>query len=475
MLGKPFMPFQQYMADVLGEYDPDTKTLIYREGDIALPRQEGKTTFTLAKTTHRGTRMGPRQRIRYTAQTRMKALEKFRDELVPIIDGSIYNRRGSYRVRQSNGSEAILWENGSIFGIDAPTETAGHGDSLDEGVIDEAWALRDDSVEEAFAPAMIARRNAQLLVLSTAGNERSVYWYRKIVNGREMDGLPSSVAFFEWSADVDEDPEDPRTWRKCMPALGYTITEATIRAELERAKRNPEGMELFRRAYLNQWVRIPQLDIVLPKLIVLEDFDDCIDRRSKMVGRRVLVPMVSQDRTTAAIVAVSKSSRVGTHVEVVDHRPGEGTEWLMGRLEQLFASRRNTIVAAHLGGQVGSFELDMKRKFKDRFHPVTDAQLSRGCGGVYTGIREGTLKHLGSQALRDAVEGATRSNRGVNGSWRFVRTSEASDITPLEGAAVGWYANDLPDETPPPAATAPAEKAKREERELWRPSQRLDI
>jgi hypothetical protein len=40
---------------------------------------------------------------------------------------------------------------------------------------------------------------------------------------------------------------DPGTWRACMPAIGHTVSEQAVRAELDRLDR----LE-FRRAYLNQ-------------------------------------------------------------------------------------------------------------------------------------------------------------------------------------------------------------------------------
>jgi hypothetical protein len=40
---------------------------------------------------------------------------------------------------------------------------------------------------------------------------RSRYWYRKILAGRLSYATSASTAFFEWSADDDEDPEDPAT------------------------------------------------------------------------------------------------------------------------------------------------------------------------------------------------------------------------------------------------------------------------
>src|SRR5215207_2302173 len=48
-LGTPLMPWQQHVADVAMEVDPDTGRLVYRRIVLTVPRQSGKTTLLLAK------------------------------------------------------------------------------------------------------------------------------------------------------------------------------------------------------------------------------------------------------------------------------------------------------------------------------------------------------------------------------------------------------------------------------------------
>ena len=133
------------------------------------------------------------------------------------------------------------------------TETSDHGDTLDLAVIDEAWAQRDDTIEQAVKPAMMTRESAQLIVVSTAGNENSAYFKGKVEDGRAMAelGATDTAAYFGYSAPDDADPGDPATWRACMPALGYTVTEGTVRADFTTM-----DLAEFRRAYLCQWPEV---------------------------------------------------------------------------------------------------------------------------------------------------------------------------------------------------------------------------
>ncbi len=137
----------------------------------------------------------------------------------------------------------------SSVGITASGESSGHGQTLDLGVIDEAFAQKDERLVQAFRPAMMTRPSAQLWIVSTMGHEDSLFFHDRVDDGRARveAGERSGVAFFEWSAHDDDDPDEASTWWSCMPALGYTVNEATIRAD-------HDGMppDEFARAYLNR-------------------------------------------------------------------------------------------------------------------------------------------------------------------------------------------------------------------------------
>jgi len=177
----------------------------FREVRVTVPRQQGKTGgLLLPVMVHRALGgVDPRaQRILYTAQDRNHSREKW-SEQVELLDHSPLRRL--YRVRRSNGSEAIRWRTGSVHGITASGEKSGHGFTLDLGVIDEAFAQVDDRLVQAFRPAMLTRPLAQLWVVSTAGTDESTFLRERVEDGRARveAGERSGVAYFEWSAPDD--------------------------------------------------------------------------------------------------------------------------------------------------------------------------------------------------------------------------------------------------------------------------------
>jgi phage terminase large subunit-like protein len=250
------MPWQHEVNAVTTELTPDGR-FAYRQVVIEVMRQQGKTVDLLAMMIARALRR-PGTQIAYTAQTRVDARKRLLDTWWPVIARS--KLAPFVDVRRGSGTEAYLFKNGSMLSLVSGTQVSGHGDSLDLGVIDEAWAQEDDHLEQAMRPAMMTR-DAQLWVVSAAGTEKSAYFKAKVEDGRaraEM-GVTSDGCYIGYSFADDEDPGDPVTWRRRMPALGITVTEDVVRADYEL-------MELseFRRAYGCQWpdVAKPGWDVV---------------------------------------------------------------------------------------------------------------------------------------------------------------------------------------------------------------------
>jgi len=221
--------------------------LAYRDVAVGTPRQSGKSTLVLSLIIFRML-SAPGQRVVYSAQTRLAARTKLFDTWWPRVRRSAF--RDMFSLSRATGAETLRCANGSTLSLLSTEESAGHGETVDLGVLDECWSL-DSAAEQSIKPAMATRGNAQLWSLSTAGHERSLFWRSKVDQGRlaaEM-GLTEGMAYFEWSAADDCDVTDPAEWWGFHPALGFTVEEATIAADLASMPL-PE----WRRAYANQWL-----------------------------------------------------------------------------------------------------------------------------------------------------------------------------------------------------------------------------
>ncbi|NBX13222.1 MAG: hypothetical protein EBR06_05305 [Acidimicrobiia bacterium] len=180
-LALPLMPWQQSVVDVFGEQIEGRPA--YRELVLTVPRQSGKTTLILAVMLHRALYYGRPQRIAYTAQTGHDARQKLLDDFVPILERSPFASLVE-RVYRANGDEAVIFTNGSRIEVLRNSISSGHGRTLDLAIIDEAFADEDDVREQALLPTMATKKDAQILIVSTAGTERSLYLKRKVDQGR---------------------------------------------------------------------------------------------------------------------------------------------------------------------------------------------------------------------------------------------------------------------------------------------------
>ncbi len=252
------MPWQHDLNALTTELRDDGR-FAYRQVVVEVMRQQGKTVDLLSMMIHRGL-WRPGSQIAYTAQTRLDARHRLLDVWWPRIAASKLGRERLIGVRRGSGSEALVFANGSLLGLVSGTETSGHGDVVDLGVIDEAWAQADDHIEQAIRPAMMTR-DAQLWIVSAAGTEKSTYFRQKVDDGRaraEM-GATDTGCYVGYGFADDEDPASPVTWRKRMPALGITVSEETVQADFELM-----DLAEFRRAYGCQWpdVAKPGWDVI---------------------------------------------------------------------------------------------------------------------------------------------------------------------------------------------------------------------
>jgi len=416
-IGQPFMPWQRMVADVGGEM-VDSRPC-YREILVSVPRQNGKTTLMLAWELDRALGWGRRQRIVYSAQTGNDARKKILEDQVPLIVETPFGVAID-DVRRVNGSEGIVFRGGSRLDVLASSKASGHGRTLDLAVIDEAFDDVDDRREQAILPAMVTKRDAQLLIVSTMGTDESVYLNRKVDQGREMSFRDDSrIAYFEWSAPDDADIDDPATWYACMPALGHTIDEADIR----HARQTMTEGE-FRRAYLNQ--RTASDERVIPEVIWRAACS------AEVIPENGVVFAVdaNPERSWASIVAADRDGRV----ELLEHRPG--TAWVIARASEL-VRRWSAAVAVDPAGPAGSLISDLKAA-DVRVIEVAGQELTKACGQFYDGITNRSVVVRSDVRLDNAVAAAKRRPSGD--AWIWARKTSLVDISPLVAATVAVYA-----------------------------------
>lgn len=412
------MPHQKLILDVMLEVRPDG-TPVYREGVVLMPRQCAKTTTTLILELHRAILWGGPQVIGYTAQTGWDARRKLIDDQVPLIEGSsLY--ASVKRVYRGAGMESVKFRNGSRIDVMPSTPTAGHGRTIDLAILDEAMSDEDDRREQAILPAMATRREAQLFVISTAGTQTSLYLRRKVDQGRAMleAGIEAGVAYFEWSAEDDEDIDDPAVWARTIPAMNYTIDESAIR----HARATMSEGE-FRRAYLCQWTHLEEA--LIPEKLIHR----VLQADTVPTGRLSFGIDVSMDRSHASISVSDETGRV----ELIEHR--EGVSWVIDRAVQLYRQHKGALVVD--GYSPANSLVD---RLEAGGIPVTRYSLRdmvAGCGLFYDAILDDAIRIRPHPMLELALKSAKKKT--IASGWLWSRTIEEADLTPLFSATLAYH------------------------------------
>lgn len=297
-----------------------------------------------------------------------------------------------------------------------------------------------------MSPAMITKPMAQLWWASAGGTEKGVWLLGQRKTGRAMieemwrTGEYPGVAYFEWHAPEDMDRGDPATWRFCMPALGYTVTEATIRAEY-----NGMRPEEFDRAYLNRTrKKTPAPDPNIPAAT----WPGLTDERSMPRREVALAVDVSQDRSHTSIGVATLREDGLVHLELVDRRPG--TDWAVPALKRLSGLWKPLVVAiASSGAPAGSLVDDVVAAGitvpEDKEHPhrghllvVRTNDFVEACGQMADAMTQSTARHRDQSDLTAAVTGA-RSRR-VGDAWAIDRTASLTDASPLVAVTLARWA-----------------------------------
>jgi len=434
-LGTPFMPWQRQVADVALEVDPETGRLAYREVTLTVPRQSGKTTLILALAVHRALALAP-ARIVYTAQTRLDARKKWEDDQLPILANSPFGPPTDeggrfYRVRKTTGNESVIFANGSHYGIMSVTKKSGHGPTVDMAFIDEAFAQEDARLEQATKPSMITREQPQMWIVSTAGDDSSVFLREKVDGGRARAdaGAAAGAAYFDWSAPNDADPEDEETWWACMPALGRTVSVEAIRADFTSMP-----LREFRRAYLNQWLdAIPDEWLVIPR----ESWEAL--RADPIAHGEVALAVDATPKKIAGTIAAAWRRPDGNmDVEIIEHRGG--VSWLPRRLAEIVQNHRPIATVIDPAGPAGPLIDEIESLGVEVVRP-TMREVAQGCGRFFNMVMDSrTLRHGGDPDLNAAVAGAVR--RDLGDAWAWARKQTNIDISPLVGVTLATWAHD---------------------------------
>lgn len=440
MAGLELFPWQQHVLDVGMRERPDGNWSAF-EVAVNVPRQNGKGGIIEARELVSLFLLGERLIIHsaHEFKTSRVAFQRVQS----LILGCPDLRKRVKRVLNNTTETSITLVTGQALQFIARSGGSGRGWTGDCNILDEAMILGDDAMG-ALMPTMSAVENPQIWYLGSAGiGSPSVQLarLRQRCQGAVESGEPDpSMAYFEWSVDphADEcapdctdhdDADDPAAWARANPSLGYLITPEFVRNE--RASLGNGG--IFERERLG--VGDYPSDTADTWQVIGEDAWRPLGAAESEPSRPVCFAIDATPERSHAAICVAGEWRGGTHVEVVEHRPGLG--WVVERAAELHERHRPRCWVVDAGGPAGSLIAELAERLGVEIVQPKVREIAAACGQFYDAVAEQTISHLDQAPLAAALAGAQK--RPLGDAWAWARRLVSVDISPLVGVTLAKW------------------------------------
>lgn len=452
LLGTPLLPWQQYVADVAGEIDPETGSYFYDTVVLSTQRQCGKSTLIDTEDT-RNAWWGPRRFIYYLAQTGNDSNKHFKEYLkklqaspLSVIAERPYLGAGDRSQPFSNGSQIVPM---------AVTNVAGHGVQGDKITLDEAFSLSAETgktILDGFLPTTVTRLRAtgvqpQIWITSTEGTADSTF-LNPILDGFRAGDVPEHTCWFDWGIPADADPEDLDTIMKYHPAAGLLWDIRQLKRFRDSFKQGDlDDAAGWARAFGNR-----RDTGVVDRVISTELWNSTITQPiqpSQLDGRKVVISAaVDLDATSTSISAGIKNNDDTTTVQLlkVMQGTGEAPDILLRLCTQYHAPliMDNRGPNSELRDRLEALKDDYGEPVIEFVRMPPADYLATGQSFV-SGLQNGVVLHANDPDLDASAVVCARTWSGD--AWRITRRGTTGMTSPLESAILAaWGVAHMPDE-----------------------------
>lgn len=407
------LPWQEYvLTDLL---KVDNKGNYRRRTSLCLvARQNGKTHLARIRILA-GLFVFGEMNIVAMSSNRGMALDTFR-KVVDVIEDNPHLMAQVKQIRVANGQESVELLSGARYEIVAATRDGSRGKTADLLYIDELREIDEDSWTAA-RPIVRARPNSQIFMTSNAGDAFSTVL--NDLRSRALSYPPSTLGFWEYSADDFAKINDREAWYQANPALGYLIDEATIEEAIATS-----SVEASRTETLCQWVS------ALKSPWPYRAFEDLTVQDLKIEpGRATIFGMdISVNKKMASLVAgqmqedgkiaVGVIAQFESQVAIDELKMAiEVNEWAMKYKPRLICfDKYSSMSVAERLSQSG-------HKIQD----MSGTVFYQACSDLYDAIVNARIVHNGMASLVDSMNNCAAKE--TDAGWRIVRRKSAGDVS----------------------------------------------
>lgn len=418
--------------------------LCWSEAGVSVARQVGKSWLLRELAMWRirqGARFGAAQNVIHTAKDTAVSVEVQRQARLWARE-----HPDRFKVREANGSEHIeaLADHSRwlIKAIGAP-----YGFTASMAIVDEAWAIKPEDVEEGIVPTLVEVASGQLLLVSTAHRKAR----GTMINRRNRVVADPTAAgrllWLEWSAPAAAALDDPAAWRAASPhwhrQRSEMIADRYAAAAAGEATDDPDEVdpvEAFASQWLNRWPATKRRTSKSEPLVDPGAWTDCHGGLTDAAVSAVIA--VEDDRASGlAGVAVVAADAAG-NVEV-DGREFAGWEAAFAKAAEwvgLFPTVR-TVVGA---GLYRSVPADYPNRAAVRTRG--NAEATRAFGLFRELVRAGRINHDSTDPALDAAVTRARVYATPAGALHLVDNGSRSLVK-----ALMWALDAATEPAPTPA------------------------
>jgi hypothetical protein len=449
LAGLDLDPWQQLvLRESLGE-TAEGKWSAFEVG-LVVARQNGKDSILEARELTEmflvADEVGPRL-ILHSAHRADTASEHFLRLAARIVDCPELAKRVKHRgarmvgIRTGNGKEQIELQDGTRILFASRTASGRRGFTGDLLIWNEAMELSDAAVGSVM-PTISAKTmgrfpGVQIWYAGSAVNQETMADGVQLsrVRTRGLKGSPT-LAYFEWSAEDDDDLDDPNSWVKGNPGLGIRIDPAHIHAEREAMPRDQFAVE---RGGIGNWFDVTaDAGRVISKSVWASCAEH--DATQHIVSDLFFAIDCDPDQTWGSIAVGGKRADGRIQVAVVEHRPR--VDWLVDAVLALRAEHPRARFVVDRGGPA-SDQIDLLEIQRVRGKRLVEADTTfyrNACIGFVTAAHADQLRYPAPQPeLDDALAGAVKA-RMVD-SWKWSRAKSTSvEISPLIAVTMAYWA-----------------------------------
>lgn len=408
---------------------------VTRQVAISAPRQQGKSQLIVARALA-GALLFDEKTIIISAHQQDTAREVY-GRIVDLIDENpaLSERVAPNGIMRALNREYVKFKNGATIRFKARSSGGGRGFSCDCLLLDEAQIL-GAAAWSAILPTMSARPNPQVWLLGTPPTPTDDGEVFARVRDAGLGGRQRGLAYLEWSAELDDDFDDPATWAKANPSFGSRISEDAILGE--RASMTDEQFAMER---LGIWASESMM-----KSIILPDEWQSTAITEPPTGIKSFGVKFAPDGSRVAVVGAMKPDEGPVHVEIVGAHSGSmsaGTASLAAWLAERWRDTAQIVVdgKSHAGAFVNALR-DAGVSEKVIWTPTWD-QVVTANGLLADAVTTSTMTHLGSEGqkvLDESALGTTKKLHGDKGAWSWAPISPDHDEIPIAAAALALWA-----------------------------------